>query len=274
MPVGSVVSVSGRGDIVSQRQADLHRGDPALRYVGCRGCPGLEHSSPTGARHRASGSREDGQGAVVPTGAASGVRRQGLLRSFLARVPGRSPTTMRTSAGCSSTPSRWLVCAAAWRTRTGRRSRPARDGRAAARRRQGRRAGIGTSHRVHRRGPAARSRRAGRPRASEAAIERCTGIDPDVAVRLQHAVLSHHGELEWGSPKKPSTSRRCCCTTPTTSTRRRPGSRACWRAPVRADERWTDASNLFRRPLYAPRAAEDDAGRRADEDEQYHRLTA
>ena len=40
---------------------------------------------------------------------------------------------------------------------------------------------------------------------------------------------------------------------------------------ARVEESWTDAGNLFRRPLYAPRAAEDDRSYPAEEDAQHCR---
>jgi 3'-5' exoribonuclease len=106
------------------------------------------------------------------------------------------------------------------------------------------------------------------------ASHQCRGIDPDVAVRLQHAVLSHHGELEWGSPKKPSTLEALLLHHADNLDAKATGFTSLLSGAGAADERWTDATNLFRRPLYAPRAAEDDRATRADEDGQYHRLTA
>ncbi len=49
----------------------------------------------------------------------------------------------------------------------------------------------------------------------------------DRLARLEHAVVSHHGELEWGSPNDRRRSRRSCCITPTTSTPKRRVSRRC-----------------------------------------------
>jgi hypothetical protein len=40
------------------------------------------------------------------------------------------------------------------------------------------------------------------------------------------------------------------------------------------DERWTDAHNLFRRPLYAPAPADDDRFSAPCEDDQYRAVTA
>jgi 3'-5' exoribonuclease len=39
----------------------------------------------------------------------------------------------------------------------------------------------------------------------EAAIERIPGFPSDLAVRLVHMLLSHHGRYEWGSPRRPKT---------------------------------------------------------------------
>lgn len=37
--------------------------------------------------------------------------------------------------------------------------------------------------------------------------EKCKelNVDNEISIQLQHIILSHHGELEWGSPKKPTT---------------------------------------------------------------------
>jgi len=43
----------------------------------------------------------------------------------------------------------------------------------------------------------------GAMRVREAA--RRTRLDRQTLMKLEHAILSHHGELEWGSPKRPST---------------------------------------------------------------------
>ena len=36
-------------------------------------------------------------------------------------------------------------------------------------------------------------------------LRRQKGLDPELALHLKHAILSHHGELEFGSPKRPKT---------------------------------------------------------------------
>jgi 3'-5' exoribonuclease len=92
--------------------------------------------------------------------------------------------------------------------------------------------------------------------------------------RLEHAVVSHHGELEWGSPKRPSTFEALLLHHADNLDAKAAGFSALLGSATRADETWTDAGNLFRRPLYAPRPVEDDRPYRADEDAQYSRLTA
>jgi 3'-5' exoribonuclease len=100
-------------------------------------------------------------------------------------------------------------------------------------------------------------------------------VDPDVLTRLEHAVLSHHGELEWGSPKRPCTLEGLLLHHADNLDAKAAGFSAVMSGARRADEVWTDASNLFRRPLYAPRAAEDDRFAPAREDLQYaERLSA
>jgi 3'-5' exoribonuclease len=107
-----------------------------------------------------------------------------------------------------------------------------------------------------------------------AAAEAGAEVDPEIAIKIQHAVLSHHGELEWGSPKKPSTLEALLLHHADNLDAKAAGFTSLIAGAGAADERWTDATNLFRRPLYAPRAAEDERPSRAEEDAQYHSLTA
>jgi 3'-5' exoribonuclease len=101
-----------------------------------------------------------------------------------------------------------------------------------------------------------------------------TPRSPDRLMRLEHAILSHHGELEWGSPKRPSTIEALLLHHVDNLDAKTAGFSALLGGAVRAEESWTDSANLFRRPLYAPRAAEDERQYRADEDAQHVRLTA
>lgn len=91
---------------------------------------------------------------------------------------------------------------------------------------------------------------------------------------LEHALLSHHGELEWGSPKRPSTLEALLLHHADNLDAKAAGFSALLGRAARADESWTDASNLFRRPLWAPRAAEDDRSQRPIEDAEYARRSA
>lgn len=99
-------------------------------------------------------------------------------------------------------------------------------------------------------------------------------VAQDRLLRLEHAILSHHGELEWGSPKRPSTFEALLLHHVDNLDAKAAGFAALLSGAARVDEPWTDSGNLFRRPLYAPRPAEDDRPFRADEDAQHCRLTA
>jgi len=93
-------------------------------------------------------------------------------------------------------------------------------------------------------------------------------------MRVEHAMLSHHGELEWGSPKRPSTVEALLLHHVDNLDAKTAGFSQLLAAATLTDEQWTDSANLFRRPLFAPRAAEDDRPSRADEDTQHFQLTA
>lgn len=93
-------------------------------------------------------------------------------------------------------------------------------------------------------------------------------------MRLEHAMLSHHGELEWGSPKRPSTLEALLLHHVDNLDAKAAGFVALLGGAARVEESWTDAGNLFRRPLYSPRPVEDDRRYPADEDAQHCRRTA
>lgn len=99
-------------------------------------------------------------------------------------------------------------------------------------------------------------------------------LDSGLLLRLEHALLSHHGELEWGSPKRPSTFEALLLHHVDNLDAKAAGFSALLQGASLIEENWTDASNLFRRPLYTPRAAEDDRPGRVAEDDQHHRLSA
>jgi 3'-5' exoribonuclease len=94
-------------------------------------------------------------------------------------------------------------------------------------------------------------------------------LSRDLATRLSHIMVSHHGELEWGSPKRPSTLEALLLHHADNLDAKAAGFSEASHAAALVDEPWTDASNLFRRPLYAPRAVEDDREYPAVEEAQY-----
>jgi len=95
------------------------------------------------------------------------------------------------------------------------------------------------------------------------------GVTKDLATRLSHILVSHHGELEWGSPKRPSTLEALLLHHADNLDAKAAGFSEASHAAALVDEPWTDASNLFRRPLYAPRAVEDDRDYPAVEEAHY-----
>ena len=84
---------------------------------------------------------------------------------------------------------------------------------------------------------------------------------------LQHAIVSHHGELEWGAPKQPATLEALILHHADNLDAKAAGLSALLAGATAADETWTDAQNLFRRPLHAPRSAMSDRKTRIDEDD-------
>ena len=93
-------------------------------------------------------------------------------------------------------------------------------------------------------------------------------------MKLEHAILSHHGELEWGSPKRPSTLEALILHHVDNLDAKTAGFASLLKGASSIEESWTDAANLFRRPLYAPRAIEDDRPHRPAEDESYFSISA
>lgn len=80
----------------------------------------------------------------------------------------------------------------------------------------------------------------------------------DLEVRLSHVMISHHGELEWGAPTRPRTLEALILHHADNMDAKTAGFVEAARAATLVEEPWTDAMNLFRRPLYAPRPVEDD----------------
>jgi 3'-5' exoribonuclease len=99
-------------------------------------------------------------------------------------------------------------------------------------------------------------------------------VAPERLMLLEHAMLSHHGELEWGSPKRPSTLEALLLHHADNLDAKAAGFAELLSGAARVDEAWTDAANLFRRPLWAPRAAEDDRPSVTTEDGPFAQRTA
>ncbi len=96
-----------------------------------------------------------------------------------------------------------------------------------------------------------------------------------VSMALSHAILSHHGELEWGAPKRPSTLEALLLHHADNMDAKAAGFLAYTSTASLVDERWTDLDNLFRRPLYAPRSIEDESDvATTSEDDEYRRIPA
>lgn len=100
-------------------------------------------------------------------------------------------------------------------------------------------------------------------------------VSTAVVTAISHAMLSHHGELEWGAPKRPSTIEALLLHHADNLDAKAAGFLAYACGATLVDERWTDLDNLFRRPLYAPRAMEDESGTTVvNEDDEFRRIPA
>jgi 3'-5' exoribonuclease len=71
--------------------------------------------------------------------------------------------------------------------------------------------------------------------------------------QLLHCIVSHHGELEWGSPKRPKTIEALILHHVDNLDAKVKGFLEIVEGSREAP--WTDLRNLFRRPLHVPRAA-------------------
>lgn len=79
------------------------------------------------------------------------------------------------------------------------------------------------------------------------------GFPEEKLQHLLHAIVSHHGELEWGSPKRPKTIEALIIHHVDNLDAKAKGFLEIVEGSRNAD--WTDLRNLFRRPLHVPRAA-------------------
>jgi 3'-5' exoribonuclease len=87
---------------------------------------------------------------------------------------------------------------------------------------------------------------------SEKAAELPSFPEPKLQ-QLLHCIVSHHGELEWGSPKRPKTIEALILHHVDNLDAKVKGFLEIVEGS--RDAPWTDLRNLFRRPLHVPRAA-------------------
>jgi 3'-5' exoribonuclease len=85
-------------------------------------------------------------------------------------------------------------------------------------------------------------------------IQSMPGFPPELEMRLRHAILSHHGELEWGSPKQPMTMEALILHHVDNLDAKANSFLEVTERRIEGDGRWTDMRNLFKRPLYVPKA--------------------
>ena len=85
-------------------------------------------------------------------------------------------------------------------------------------------------------------------------IAKLARFPEDLALRLRHAVLSHHGELEWGSPKRPKTLEAVVLHHVDNLDAKVNSFREIAERSSGSESPWTDMRNLFKRPLYIPKA--------------------
>ncbi len=85
-------------------------------------------------------------------------------------------------------------------------------------------------------------------------IRKIPDFPPELEMRLRHAILSHHGELEWGSPKQPMTLEALILHHVDNLDAKINSFLEVTERRAEGDGRWTDMRNLFKRPLYVPKA--------------------
>lgn len=85
------------------------------------------------------------------------------------------------------------------------------------------------------------------------AIERAgQALDPGTVTRLLHLLVSHHGEAAWGAPVQPALLEAVVLHHTDNLDAQAAGFTQAVAAAGAIEEPWSDAANLFGRPLYAP----------------------
>lgn len=88
----------------------------------------------------------------------------------------------------------------------------------------------------------------------EEKIRKLGGLPEDKELDLLHAIISHHGELEWGAPKRPKSAEALVLHHIDNLDAKVKGFLEV--VDGRGEVGWPELQNLFRRPLDEPRAAD------------------
>ncbi|MFA6001486.1 MAG: HD domain-containing protein [Thermoleophilia bacterium] len=88
----------------------------------------------------------------------------------------------------------------------------------------------------------------------EQRISRLGGFPAEKELQLLHALVSHHGELEWGAPKRPQSAEALTLHHLDNLDAKVKGFYEV--VDGRGDVPWDELQNLFRRPLTEPKAAD------------------
>ncbi len=89
-------------------------------------------------------------------------------------------------------------------------------------------------------------------------ISNVKNFPKEYELKIRHCLLSHHGELEWGSPKKPSLLEAIILHHVDNLDAKVMGFKEIISKYKDSDLQWTDLKNLFRRPLYIPKAIDEE----------------
>lgn len=87
---------------------------------------------------------------------------------------------------------------------------------------------------------------------SDAVAQLKGAVSRDLAMRLSHVLLAHHGELEWGSPVRPCTIEAVILHHVDALDATAASFAQATSGAALLEERWTDSSNPFRRSLRVP----------------------
>lgn len=89
-------------------------------------------------------------------------------------------------------------------------------------------------------------------------ISNVKNFPKEYELKIRHCLLSHHGELEWGSPKKPSLLEAIILHHVDNLDAKVMGFKEIISKYKDSEIQWTDLKNLFRRPLYIPKAIDEE----------------